>query len=498
MRGFLPIKGPGGRYLTPNEKVALLVLGFTLVLCALTLLAGEEAYSGSAARNPVFGFVSWLCRQLGAGVVAFYCVVLVWSGLIFFKGERTARVAPLGGRLVAALAITVGVSGALGIAHLQTAGGLGVMVGGALGNTLGAAVGFTLLLLLMLLGIHLAGQGAWSALREPMSSVAVAGAGSSGIGVDLREAGGRRSGHAPLPDDGDPSSDERSLAVTQAMEEIERSQGVTIVDVEPETEEEEEDETAERESIGEEVDAAGPPAPETEEAEIQRGLEAVAEAMDAPATDEAEIDETGASDEPASDEAETGAAAAREAEEYDSRRHGLVPVPPGPEGGVVEAETEIDETEAEEDAYEDEYEDEDAEYEDAEEAEYDEVTDKAEDDPEEAEYEEVADDSEEAHVEDEPEEAEYEEETVEVEEEPEEAEYDEETIDVEDEPEEAEYEDEEAETPVPQADGATEQEPAEDPYAQGGLLRRLQAKPPATEDGDKPYTSFDWRGRPLD
>ena len=39
MRKFLPIKGPGGRYLTPNEKVALLILGLTLVLCVLTLLS---------------------------------------------------------------------------------------------------------------------------------------------------------------------------------------------------------------------------------------------------------------------------------------------------------------------------------------------------------------------------------------------------------------------------------------------------------------------------
>ena len=45
------------------------------------------------------------------------------------------------------------------------------------------------------------------------------------------------SGRAPLPDDGDPTREDRSFAVTQAMEEIERSQGVTIVEIEPEAQE---------------------------------------------------------------------------------------------------------------------------------------------------------------------------------------------------------------------------------------------------------------------
>ena len=90
MRMFLPIKGPGGRYLTSREKVALLILGVTLVLCVLTLLNGEKAYSGEGSRNPIFALVSLLCRKFGAGIVALYALVLVWSGLIYFKGEKIA------------------------------------------------------------------------------------------------------------------------------------------------------------------------------------------------------------------------------------------------------------------------------------------------------------------------------------------------------------------------------------------------------------------------
>ncbi|MHC4728951.1 MAG: hypothetical protein ACYS6Z_00005, partial [Planctomycetota bacterium] len=103
MRMFLPIKGPGGRYLTPNEKIALLILGLTLVLGVLTLLAGEAAYLDDGAQNPVFGFVAVLCRSTGGGIIALYALVVVWSGLIYFKGERVADVAPLGGRMFAAL-----------------------------------------------------------------------------------------------------------------------------------------------------------------------------------------------------------------------------------------------------------------------------------------------------------------------------------------------------------------------------------------------------------
>jgi hypothetical protein len=50
---------------------------------------------------------------------------------------------------------------------------------------------------------------------------------------------------------------------------------------------------------------------------------------------------------------------------------------------------------------------------------------------------------------------------------------------------------------APQADGFT----GGDPYAQGGLLRRLpkDAPQPAepAADEERPFTTFDWRGRPL-
>ena len=300
MRMFLPIKGPGGRYLTPNEKIALLILGLTLVLGVLTLLAGEAAYLDDGAQNPVFGFVAVLCRSIGGGVIALYALVLVWSGLIYFKGERVADVAPLGGRMFAALAVTVGVSGALGIAHMESAGQLGTLVGSALGRSLGGAVGFPVLLMLMLLGFHLAGQGAWTALREPVAVAAAAGAAASphaAFGYGLDDPAERRfAQESPMPDDGDPTADERSLAVKQAMEEIERSQGVTIVDVEPEAEA--------RPSIGEDVDAAPAPAHETEEAEVQDGLRSVADLLRAPPA-------TSDTDDSDGDDA-----------------HGLVPVPP--------------------------------------------------------------------------------------------------------------------------------------------------------------------------
>ena len=111
MRMFLPIKGPGGRYLTTREKIALLILGLTLVLCALTLLAGDGAYVIDGNRNPVSGFVAFLCRTFGGGIVALYALVLVWSGLIYFKGERAVDMRPLAGRMFAALCVTLGISG---------------------------------------------------------------------------------------------------------------------------------------------------------------------------------------------------------------------------------------------------------------------------------------------------------------------------------------------------------------------------------------------------
>jgi hypothetical protein len=48
----------------------------------------------------------------------------------------------------------------------------------------------------------------------------------------------------------------------------------------------------------------------------------------------------------------------------------------------------------------------------------------------------------------------------------------------------------------PQADGFAEED---DPYATGGLVRRIQEETPAPEDSeeDRPFTTFDWRGRPI-
>ncbi|MHC4162838.1 MAG: hypothetical protein ACYSUM_11970 [Planctomycetota bacterium] len=476
MRMFLPIKGPGGRYLTPNEKIALLILGLTLVLGVLTLLAGEAAYLDDGAQNPVFGFVAVLCRSTGGGIIALYALVVVWSGLIYFKGERVADVAPLGGRMFAALAVTVGVSGALGIAQMESAGELGTLVGNALGHRLGGAVGFPVLLMLMLLGFHLAGQGAWTALREPVAAAAPAGAAASphaAFGYGLDDPAERRfTQEPPMPDDGDPTADERSLAVKQAMEEIERSQGVTIVDVEPDT--------GARPSIGEDVDAAPAPARETEEAEVQDGLRSVADALRPP------LAATDADD--------------RDLDEDDA--HGLVPVPP------TEIAHEDEEYEEEEEADEEPEtatcEEEEAEYE-----EYEEEDDDTEDeaDEEEAEYDEYEEEDDDAEDEEEEEEAEYDEyeeedDDAEGEGEEEEAEYDE--YEEEDEVEETETgfakaaaaEDEED----AQADGFAEPE-SDDPYARGGLLRRMQRRQIPAEgiaDGDRTYTTFDWRGRPLE
>lgn len=489
MRMFLPIKGPGGRYLTPNEKIALLILGLTLVLGVLTLLAGEAAYLDDGAQNPIFGFVAVLCRSIGGGIIALYALVLVWSGLIYFKGERVADVAPLGGRMFAAFAVTVGVSGALGIAQLESAGRLGTLVGGALDHTLGGAVGFPVLLMLMLLGFHLAGQGAWTALREPVIPAAAGAAASphAAFGYPgLHDPAERRfAQEPPMPDDGDPTADERSLAVKQAMEEIERSQGVTIVDVEPEPEIEE------RPSIGEDVEAAPAPTPESEEAEVQDGLQTVADVLRPPvAADDDQDDEL--------------------ADDRGDDAHGLVPVPPSE---IANEDEEVDDDEEEEQEEEDaEYEDEDAAYDEDEEV---------DDDDEEAEYEEYEDEAEyeEDEGDDDEEDAEYEEyEEEEDEEEPEadeaSAEDDEAEAEVDEadaEHDEAEAEDEEAESGFAKAGSAEEDEDAQadgfaepesdDPYARGGLLRRMQRRQvPAedTADEERAYTTFDWRGRPLD
>lgn len=396
MRMFLPIKGPGGRYLTPREKVALLILGLTLVLCVLTVLHGENAYAPEPSKNPIFALVSLLCRKFGGGIVALYALVLVWSGLIYFKGEKIAKVTPLTGRLFAAIAVTVGISGALGIAHMQTAGGLGNAVGGALHRTFGGGVGFPMLMGLMLLGLNLAGQGAWAAMREPIPLAA-----RSMGGMMPLEPTSRRVSGITFVDDGDPTSDERTLAVTQAMEEIERSPGVTIIEVD------------ERPSIGEEVEEAPPPPPASEESEVQEGIAAVEDALelaDAP-REEAWAVEAEVQEEPPQAE-----------EEYESEDHGLVPVPPGDspaaawqtapppaEEGVHAGEEAVEEAAEPVGATEDEEEEQEA-----------------------------------------------------------------------------------------QADGFAEDE---DPYATGGFVRRVQeeAPPPAGEpvDEERPFTTFDWRGRPL-
>jgi hypothetical protein len=56
--------------------------------------------------------------------------------------------------------------------------------------------------------------------------------------------------------------------------------------------------------------------------------------------------------------------------------------------------------------------------------------------------------------------------------------------------------DEPAEEVEAQADGFAEEE---DPYATGGLVRRIREEAPAPEEGegDRPFTTFDWRGRPI-
>jgi hypothetical protein len=179
------------------------------------------------------------------------------------------------------------------------------------------------------------------------------------------------------------------------MEEIERSQGVTIVEMET------------RASIGEEVEEAPPPPAESEESEVQRGLEAVADALevaDAPR------------EEPWAVEAEEEEAAPAEEEEYETEEHGLVPVPPS--DSPAAAWQTAPAPAAEEEGV--------------------------------AAGEEVAETAPEAEAED------------------------------------------------AQADGFAE----EDPYATGGLLKRIQqSAPPETaepqEEGERPFTTFDWRGRPL-
>jgi X-linked retinitis pigmentosa GTPase regulator len=578
MRMFLPIKGPGGRYLTPREKVALLILGVTLILCALTLLAGDGAYTADGTRNPVSAFVAFLCRTFGGGIIALYALVLVWSGLIYFKGERVVDMRPLSGRLFAALCVTLGISGVLGIAHLETAGSLGLTVGAAIGNTFGATLGFPILIVLMLLGVHLAGQGAWSAMREPVRATATTAA-PGGLGFGLKDAPQGRFAHPPLPDDGDPSADERTLAITKAMEEIERSKGVTIVDVQPtedEDEYEDEEEFDDRPSIGEEVDEVADIDDDTEESDVRRGVAAVEQALAGGTATEHIADDEDVEEEAAADDEEEA--------DYGSDRHGFVPVPPevaaAPEDDecveavfVGDREEEDEGDEEDEIAYADASDEEEAEYDDEyeegdddEEALADEVDDVETYEDEDEEEESEADDDETAYDEEYEDEddgeadddetaydEEYEDEEAEADEEYDEDEdegYEDEIAEADDEVEDeaesadddegedeeeedesggewvqAEFGDEPAADAEPegesdedesyesvvagQADGAgaeddapeEDEEDEDDPYAQGGLLRRLKHGAAAGEgpdDEDRPYTAFDWRGRPLE
>jgi hypothetical protein len=311
MRMLLPIKGPGGRALTPREKLALVILGVTLVVCVLTLLAGDRAFRPGAAQNPVLAMVSLPSRFLGGGVMALYALVLVWTALIYFKGEKVARGTPIGGRILAAIAVTVGISGVLGLAEAATAGSIGNLVGTAIGNVLGGVAGVPLLLLLALVGLSLAAQGSLAAIQEPTPRPApppkgLQGFGSAAIGYATKLPPARRAAETPLPDDGDPTAEARTLAVTQAMEEIERQQGVTILELRPEApgtrpapddelllrEPEEaprapedggrsaESVEAVRPSIGEQVAEAPPPAPGSEEAQIQSGLLEIARSIE--------------------------------------------------------------------------------------------------------------------------------------------------------------------------------------------------------------------------
>ena len=154
-------------------------------------------------------------------------------------------------------------------------------------------------------GLNLAAGGAWSAARSRASapeapypgaptaaSMTGPGMGSS-VGYDwlgTPAAMERGVGEPPLPDDGDPTREDRSFAVTQAMEEIERSQGVTIIDIEPETQEALAREVAATTRVEETEDEADTNADETEdEDEIEEaGAADTADDADAPPEESAE------------------------------------------------------------------------------------------------------------------------------------------------------------------------------------------------------------------
>jgi len=326
MRTFLPITGPGGRALTPKEKIALALLAITLIVCVLTMIAGEQVFVSGTAQNPVFELIAIPSRLLGGGVLAIYAIVLLWSSLLYWRGERAVELTGVGGKVFAAFGLAVGISGALGVAGFSSAGTLGGLVGHSVANALGATVGYVVLLGMGAVSMSLAAQGAISATglqgRTGRTTASSASSGPTSGHTSTLEpldhgAILRGAGDPPLPDDGDPSPEARSLAVTQAMEEIERSQGIRIVEIDPPLQRSQDDEiesdedVAERgeqvdlegaelevtesaqfpcptadavgatpetpESIGETVESAPAPAAETEEGEVQRALSEIDE-----------------------------------------------------------------------------------------------------------------------------------------------------------------------------------------------------------------------------
>ena len=95
-------------------------------------LGVTEAGDGEDARvKSAIGIGALLEHRTPAvgEIVALYAIVLIWSALIYWKGEKVARVQPLSGRLFAALCVVIGISGALGLTQLSTAGDLGAVVG---------------------------------------------------------------------------------------------------------------------------------------------------------------------------------------------------------------------------------------------------------------------------------------------------------------------------------------------------------------------------------
>jgi len=504
MRQFLPIKGPGGRALTVKEKIALIVLAITLILCVLTLLSGDHAFGSRPAQNPVFALVSTLAGSVGVGIIALYAIVMLWSGLIFFKGEKVAEGKPLPGRAMAAVALVIGVSGILGLSGIEAAGDLGSLVGHAVANSLGSVFGFAVLLGMLALGANLAGQGAWSAFRGPAPAMAAPVAAPAMGGFTLPKKSPRVGGHDYLPDDGDPSADERTRAIAQAMEEIERSQGVTIVDVEPQSEPQ--SEIAERRpSIGEEVDEIEESDdPDTEEAQVRSGLEDVSSALarlqerlENARAHEEEEDEDLEEEEPEAAEVEDSAVSDEDELEDEDDDEILE--------DDQDLEEDDDELEEEEEDFEDEDEDldeEDDEFEDEEPEDLDDEDDEEAEEDEDLEEEDEDLEDEEDEDDDELAEEEYEGED-------DDEEWDDEAAVDEDDGEPVEDDDEDdAPTRVAQPylfpvsrreidEEDEEEEPVDEPE-EAELDDDKDDEPAAAEASDEAGTRFDWRGRPID